>query len=569
MLCFKARKTVLVKVFAAAVLAMLLFSSAYAEDWSPLWSTANLSQPRWNLSATSVGNQVFFAGGQTDSDCSSVVDIYDKSTGIWSTANLSQARTLLSAASVGGKAFFVGGRAGAIWNDVHSNVVDVYDLSTGVWSTASLSEARGSLAAASAGNKAIFAGGGPAGGNSSTVDIYDASTGTWSTANLSQARNSLAGASLGGRAYFGGGAIAVVGTPLTVVDIYDASANTWSTANLSQGRWDVVAAAAGDKVVFAGGLTAHYYGPGAVSNVVDIYSSSTGTWTTAALSQRRADLAAAAAGSKILFAGGWNGNPSNAVDICDASTGMWSTATVSQARSALAAASAGNQAFFAGGATVTGGGPSSVVDIYTLQNYSTITSSKTFTLVDQTTVAGRMQLNAPGSLSLAAFNLNAGSMSGDSPIDLGSGTLTAGGDGTDSVYSGAIGGGGGITKIGNGKLTLSGVNSYAGGTKIEDGILRITNPCLNDLAGVYVAVGAKLDLGFSGSDTVGSLYLDGLPAAAGTWGATGSGATNIDNVHFSGAGQLNVVPEPSALVLLGVGVVGLLGFAWRRRKRTA
>ena len=40
-------------------------------------------------------------------------------------------------------------------------------------------------------------------------------------------------------------------------------------------------------------------------------------------------------------------------------------------------------------------------------------------------------------------------------------------------------------------------------------------------------------------------------------------------------GSLNVysfsitVPEPSAFVLLGIGAVSLLGYAWRRRKQTA
>ena len=40
---------------------------------------------------------------------------------------------------------------------------------------------------------------------------------------------------------------------------------------------------------------------------------------------------------------------SNAVDIYNTSTNTWSTATLSQARDYLAAAAAGNEVFFAGG----------------------------------------------------------------------------------------------------------------------------------------------------------------------------------------------------------------------------
>ncbi len=43
---------------------------------------------------------------------SNVVDLYDRGTGRWSTAQLSQAREYLSATSVGAVAMFAGGEGG-------------------------------------------------------------------------------------------------------------------------------------------------------------------------------------------------------------------------------------------------------------------------------------------------------------------------------------------------------------------------------------------------------------------------------------------------------------------------
>ena len=45
---------------------------------------------------------------------SNVVDLYDSGTGLWSTAQLSQARLKLSATSVGKVAIFAGGETGKL-----------------------------------------------------------------------------------------------------------------------------------------------------------------------------------------------------------------------------------------------------------------------------------------------------------------------------------------------------------------------------------------------------------------------------------------------------------------------
>src|SRR5260221_13676602 len=140
------------RYLSAVLAANLAIESARADDWSPLWCTARLSQPREDLAAASVGNKILFAGGWTGSDESTVDDIYDKSTDSWTTANLSQARFGLAATSAGGKVFFAGGAAQA-GRFPSSNVVDIYDSTAGTWSTASLSQGRARLASASLGSQ--------------------------------------------------------------------------------------------------------------------------------------------------------------------------------------------------------------------------------------------------------------------------------------------------------------------------------------------------------------------------------------------------------------------------------
>src|SRR5262249_45583184 len=49
---------------------------------------------------------------------------------------------------------------------------------------------------------------------------------------------------------------------------------------------------------------------------------------------------------------------------------------------------------------------------------------------------------------------------------------------------------------------------------------------------------------------------------------TGHAYINFHTVQFGG-GEIrgNIVPEPSAFALLGVGVAGVIGYGWRRRAR--
>ncbi len=281
-------------------------------------TTATLSQPREGMTATTVGTKAIFAGGWTESGPSSVVDIYDTSTGKWSAAKLSQARYYgMVAATVGTQAIFAGGVTGnSDGRLVESSVVDIYDASTGAWSTATLSQARDSIAATTVGTNVIFAGGSTGNSESNVVDIYDASTGAWSTATLSQARDGIAATTVGTKAVFAAGfSGSEASDPSNVVDIYDASTGAWSTAKLSQARGYLAVTTVGTKAIFAGGVTGNSSHV-VESNVVDVYDGSTGQWSTTTLSQARDHLAATTVGAKAIFAGGWNGSSeSRVVDL--------------------------------------------------------------------------------------------------------------------------------------------------------------------------------------------------------------------------------------------------------------
>ena len=148
------------------------------------------------------------------------------------------------------------------------------------------------------------------------------------------------------------------------------------------------------------------------------------------------------------------------------------------------------------------------------------------------------------------------------------------------TFSGVISGGGSVRRVnGGGTTVLSGLNTYTGNTSIDAGTLSITNPYLADAADVLLTTGGIFNLGFAGTDTINRLFFDGLPQAVGTWGATGSGATNIDDTFFTGSGVLNVlsalgsgsgleggaVPEPHALSL----ALLMIGSAYLGRGRRA
>ena len=139
---------------------------------------------------------------------------------------------------------------------------------------------------------------------------------------------------------------------------------------------------------------------------------------------------------------------------------------------------------------------------------------------------------------------------------------------------------GGLTKISAGSLTLSGASTYGGGTIVSAGTLYANaatalgtgNVTVNNGATLVLTNGSGLNyinsgaslvvgstgvvrLGYSGTDTINSLSLDGGNTfkTSGTWGAVGSSAANQSS-QFTGTGILSVVPGQVATVTLNSSV---------------
>jgi hypothetical protein len=79
---------------------------------------------------------------------------------------------------------------------------------------------------------------------------------------------------------------------------------------------------------------------------------------------------------------------------------------------------------------------------------------------------------------------------------------------------------------------------------------------------VFATYGLTTSITASGSP-VGSPGL-GFPTSLGTLTLTGFGDTST---FTATSGDPTATPEPASLTLLSIGVVGLLGYGWRQRKR--
>lgn len=132
------------------------------------------------------------------------------------------------------------------------------------------------------------------------------------------------------------------------------------------------------------------------------------------------------------------------------------------------------------------------------------------------------------------------SNSANARVQLGSYTLTAGGDNTSTAASGVISGTGSLDKQGSGTLTLSGSNSYGGTTTVSAGTLSIASDGNLGSGTVNLAGGAVLDV--SGATTIdNAIVLTGNSSIGNSSAVTLSGAiSGTYDLTKTGSGNLTL-----------------------------
>ena len=231
---------------------------------------------------------------------------------------------------------------------------------------------------------------------------------------------------------------------------------------------------------------------------------------------------------------------------------------------------------------------------------ATITSNGGATTIIGSSASGgtaRFIFNGTGALDISLLTsggTTAGSIEGAGNVRLGANTVTVGGNNLSTTFSGVIqdggiggGTGGTLVKEGTGTLTLSGTNSYSGGTAVTGGLINFNSsnnfgsgPITLNGGGLQWAVGTSTDIssrlaafGSNGAtfDTNGNnvtlastlFGVGGLSkAGVGTLTLTGietySGATavNAGTLVVNGSIANSAVTVNAGATLAGTGTVG-------------
>jgi fibronectin-binding autotransporter adhesin len=225
--------------------------------------------------------------------------------------------------------------------------------------------------------------------------------------------------------------------------------------------------------------------------------------------------------------------------------------TISNVVTALNSGSLGT-----GTATINSGGNLQVQGGITLANNFTLNSPGTAAndgavqnVSGNNTIAGTVTLGGNSRLQS-----DSGMLTVSNSVGLGANTLNVGGAG-NTTAAGIISGTGGLTKDGTGTLTLSGNNTYAGGTNVNAGTLQLGgSERIADGSAVAVASGATLNLN-TYTETIGALSGAGTVQLGGGTLVVGSGgASSTFGGAFAGGDTGTFKKTGTGTLTLGAGL---------------
>ncbi|WP_341404535.1 beta strand repeat-containing protein [Luteolibacter soli] len=162
-------------------------------------------------------------------------------------------------------------------------------------------------------------------------------------------------------------------------------------------------------------------------------------------------------------------------------------------------------------------------------------------------------IHANGGTVKAVAHANSANFFQGAFVDLQAGGLKFDTDGNTATITNVMSGSGGLEKLGEGTLVLTGVCTYSGNTTVTAGVLTFNTAFLNDDSTLTIGANGLVDLSHGIEDIVHELKIGNSVKTSGTWGSSSSNAQNIDDVHFTGTGVIRVGPPPVARNLTWTG----------------